>query len=114
MSSSVGGSDKIESKIDLAKKRQEDLFVARLLVTLISVVIVGLGIFSICTEHYYGRTSKLGGAEVILDGARAVKVGIGYCIFGLAPLSLWFKTPKAAGLFAGVCLVLGIGIILFL
>lgn len=87
---------------------------ARVLTTLISVVIIGLGIFSIVTEYYYGRTSKLGGAEVILVGSGAVKIGIGYCIFGMLPLSLWFKTAKLATAWAGMVAVVGIGVILFL
>lgn len=94
-------------------KKARDLLVARQLVTLISVVIIGLCIFSIVTEHYYGYTSKLGGDEVILDGISAIKIGLGYIILGLSPLALWAKSGRAAGLWAALCLISGLMIILF-
>jgi hypothetical protein len=60
-------------------KRERDLLVARLLVTLISVVFIGLGLFSIFSQHYYGYTSKYGGHEVILDGT-AADIWAGLCL----------------------------------
>ena len=86
---------------------------ARLLVTLISAVIIGLGIFSIVTQHYYGYTSKLGGHEVVLDGMPAIKIGVGYILLGLSPLALWAKSVKAAGIWAALCLISGLIVILF-
>ena len=94
-------------------KKMRDLLVARLLVTLISAVIIGLGIFSIVTEHYYGYTSKYGGQEVILDGIPAIKFGLGYILLGMSPLALWAKSGKAAGTWAAICLISGLIIILF-
>ena len=94
-------------------KKDRALLVARLLVTLISAVIIGLGIFSIITEHYYGYTSKLGGHEVILDGVPAIKVGLGYILLGMSPLALWAKSGKAAGIWAALCLISGLIVILF-
>ena len=93
-------------------KKVRDLLVARLLVTLISAVIIGLGIFSIITEHYYGYTSKLGGHEVILDGVPAIKIGLGYTLLGMSPLALWAKSGKRAGIWAALCLISGLIIVL--
>lgn len=94
-------------------KRARDILVARIPVTLISAVIIGLGIFSIITEHYYGYTNKFGGHEVILDGISAIKIGLGYIFLGLSPLALWAKSGRAAGLWAALCLISGLMIILF-
>ncbi|MEQ1488567.1 MAG: hypothetical protein ABL920_08730, partial [Methylotenera sp.] len=62
----------------------------------------------IITEHYYGYTSKLGGAEVTADGFEAIVIGIATIILGLTPMSLWAKSGKAAGFWAGTCMVLGV------
>lgn len=94
-------------------KKARDLLVTRLLVTLISTVIVGLGIFSIVTESYYGYTSKLGGHEVVLNGMPAIKIGLGYILLGLSPLALWAKSGKVAGIWAALCLISGLIVILF-
>lgn len=66
------------------------------------------GVFIIITEHYYGYTSKLGGAEVTADGFEAIVIGIATIILGLTPMSLWAKSGKAAGFWAGTCMVLGV------
>ena len=94
-------------------KKVRDLLMARLLVTLISGVIIGLGIFSIVTKHYYGYTSKLGGHEVVLDGIPAIKIGLGYILLGMSPLALWAKSGRAAGIWAALCLISGLIVILF-
>lgn len=70
------------------------------------------GIFIISTQHYYGYTSKLGGAEVSADGSEAIVLGIATIILGLTPMALWAKSGKAAGFWAGSCMILGV--ILFL
>ena len=99
---------------DLKKtNKPRDLLLARLLATLISTVIIALGLFSIFTEHYYGYTSKYGGHEVILDGVKAVKMGMGYVLLGLSPLAFWAKSGKAAGIWAALCLISGLIVILF-
>jgi hypothetical protein len=82
-----------------------DLFLPRMLATLISVVLVGLGVMTIVTRHYYGRTSKLGGAEVILDGRPAIAIGFGMLLFGLFPLAFWFRTRRLAMLWMVACLI---------
>lgn len=77
-----------------------------------SAFMLAYGLFIITTEHYYGYTSKLGGAEVSADGFEAVVLGIATIIIGLTPMCLWAKSAKAAGFWVGGCMILGV--ILFL
>jgi len=63
--------------------RERDMIVPRLLMSLISLTLVGLGVTTILTGHYYGRTSKLGGAEVSLDGPAATTVGISMVLWAV-------------------------------
>jgi hypothetical protein len=76
--------------------RTKELFLPRLLMSLISLTIVGLGLVTIVTGHYFGSTSKLGGAEVSLDGSAATAMGVSTLLFGLFPLALWFRTRRPA------------------
>ena len=73
-----------------------------------SAFMFAYGIFIINTQHYYGHTSKFGGAEVSVDGIKAVIIGVAIIIIGLTPMALWAKTGKVAGLWAGSCLIIGI------
>ena len=84
--------------------RSKEMLIARLLASLISLTVVGLGAMAILTQHYYGRTSKLGSAEVSLDGAVAVGMGLATVFVGLAPLSLWFPGKRPALVWAVVCM----------
>ncbi len=77
-----------------------------------STCLFAFGVFIIITEHYYGYTSKYGGAEVSADGSDAIVIGIATIILGLTPMALWAKSGKAAGFWAGSCMILGV--ILFL
>ncbi len=79
------------------------MLVPRLLVSLIGLTIVALGLMAVLTHHYYGRTSKLGGAEVSLDGAAAVGMGVATIFLGLVPLALWFPSKRPALVWAIVC-----------
>ena len=81
-------------------REREGHLVARLLVSLISLTLVGLGLFAVFTQHYYGSTSKLGRAVVSLWGTPAVLMGLSTVFLGLAPLALWFASKKSAGLWA--------------
>ena len=83
----------------IAREREARL-IARLLVSLISLTLVGLGLFAVFTQHYYGSTNKLGGAVVSLWGTPAVLMGLSTVFLGMAPLALWFASKKAAGLWA--------------
>lgn len=83
-------------------REYEGLLVARLLMSLVSLVLVGLGLLSILTEHYYGSSNKLGRTEVSLWGVPAVIMGVSTVCLGLAPLGLWFSSRASAALWA-VC-----------
>jgi hypothetical protein len=78
----------------------------------ISAFVFAFGFFIIITEHYYGYTSKNGGAEISADGSDAIVLGIATIIIGLTPMALWAKSGKAAGFWAGSCMILGV--VLFL
>jgi hypothetical protein len=73
--------------------------------SLISLTLVGLGVMTIFTGHYYGRTSKLGGAEIWLDGPTATAMGFCTVLFGLFPLALWFRGKRPAIVWAVACLI---------
>jgi hypothetical protein len=78
----------------------------------ISTFMCAYGIFIITTQHYYGHTSKFGGAEVSADGLDAIIYGVAIMVIGLTPMSLWAKSGQVAGLWAGGCMA--ISILLFL
>jgi|JI10StandDraft_1071094.scaffolds.fasta_scaffold233804_2 hypothetical protein len=82
----------------------KDMLISRLLASMISLTVVGLGAMAILTQHYYGRTSKLGGAEVSLDGSAAVGMGVATLFLGLVPLALWFRSKRPALVWAVVCI----------
>lgn len=81
-----------------------DLRIARILAILIAFVVIGLGLYSVVTEHYYGYSSRRN-IEVILDGRRAISVGYVYVALGFMPLALCFRTGRAAGWWAALCVV---------
>src|SRR3981081_3409450 len=85
--------------------RARELLVPRLLMSLIGLTLVGLGIMTILTGHSYGRTSKLGGAEISLDGPAATAMGFSEALFGLFPLAVWFHTKRSRIAWAVVCLI---------
>jgi hypothetical protein len=85
--------------------RTRELLLARLLVSMISITFVALGVVAIVTRHYYGSTSKLGGAEVSLDGPPATAMGFSIALFGLFPLALWFRTKRPAIVWVVACFV---------
>ena len=68
-----------------------------------ALAMVGLGLWSIASQHYFGRTTKYGGAEVSLDGQRAVCIGLLYISLGLLPLGVWLRTPRAAAWWGTGC-----------
>lgn len=55
-----------------------NLRLVRWLSSLIASAMIGLGLWSIASQHYFGRTTKFGGAEVSLDGQPAVLMGLLY------------------------------------
>jgi hypothetical protein len=80
----------------------QKMMVPRLLASLISLTVVAVGMLAVMTQHDYGRTSKLGGAEVSLDGAAAVAMGAATVFLGLVPLALWFPSKRPASAWAVV------------
>ena len=89
----------------LVTDRAREVRIARLLALLISATLVGLGGMTIVTGHYYGRTSKLGGAEVSFDGPAAIGMGVSTVLFGLFPLALLFGAKRSRMLWTVGCLV---------
>ena len=83
-----------------------DLRLARAMMILISATFVALGIWSLVTGTYSGHTSKLGGADVFLTGAPAMRAGAMTIALGLAPLALCFRTARQAGWWAGGCIAM--------
>ena len=83
----------------------KELLIPRLLMSLISVTLVGLGLMNIVTRHYYGVTNKLGRVEVTLDGPSATAMGVTTVLFGLLPLALWFRTKQRALLWVIACVI---------
>jgi hypothetical protein len=81
------------------------MFLPRLLISLVSLTLVGLGVMTMFTGHYYGRTSKFGGAEVSLDGPAGIVTGLSEVFFGLFPLAFWFCTRRSRILWALACFV---------
>jgi hypothetical protein len=57
----------------------------------------------VLARSYYGRTSKLGGAEVSLGGVPAVAMGLATIFLGLLPLALWFPGKRTALAWALAC-----------
>ena len=84
----------------------------KVIAAFISVCLVALGLITIYTRHYYGETTKSGGAVVNFYGSKAVWMGFGQVVFGLFPLAFWAKSGRAAGIWAGGCLILGISLII--
>ena len=80
-----------------------DLRFLRWIALLIALVMIGLGLWSIASQHYFGSTTKYGGVEVSLDGQPAVLMGLLYISLGLIPLAVWFRTPRAAAWWGSVC-----------
>jgi uncharacterized membrane protein YczE len=89
----------------IVSARTTELLLPRLLASLISLTLVGLGVTTVVTRHYYGATSKLGGAEVSLDGPPATAIGVSLALLGLVPLAFWFRSKRPAAVWAGACLI---------
>lgn len=82
--------------------RARDRLMLRLLLSLISLVLTGMGLLAVITAHYYGHSSRHGNVEVTLDGLQAVLMGLTEIFFGLMPLGAWFSTKRGV-----LCWMLG-------
>ena len=94
-----------------AEMPDRQLRLARAIATLISIVLIGLGIWSMASQTYAGHTSKLGGADIFLSGSSAVRAGATHMALGLLPLALWFKTPAHAAWWASFCITAFLGLL---
>ena len=73
-----------------------------------SIFMCGYGLFVVFTQHYFGSTSRHGYVEINTNGIDAVLIGIAIIFLGLTPMSLWAKSGKSAGIWAGSCMISGI------
>lgn len=92
---------------ELDRERRARLLPGRLLGTLISAVFALIGLMTIWTQHYYGRSTKHGLLEVNRDGPPAIALGLMQIAFGAMPLGLWGRNGKQAGTWAAVCALIG-------
>ena len=107
------GTENSEAEITKNQQPKRDLRIAKILFTLISLVICSLGLLAVLTQHYYGYTNKYGVHELNIDGISAIKIGIGYIVFGLFPLAVWAKTAKGLVIWMACTIVLGLYCMLF-
>ena len=98
---------------DNKTRPRPDLRLARALAALISLTMFAIGIYAITAKHYYGYTSKFGGAEVILNGSKAQAAGLMFVVLGALPLALWCRTPRAAAWWGSGWAVVFIGLLGF-
>lgn len=75
-----------------------------------SALMFAYGVFTITTQHFHGRTTKLGGTAVSADGTPAIIMGVGIIVFGLLPMALWAKSGRKAGIWAVTCLFVGLAL----
>jgi hypothetical protein len=80
-----------------------DFWVLRLLGTLMSVVVVGVGYMAYATEHAPPASTRFGMTGP-LDGEAAVEFGITIMTLGLMPLAFWARTARGAGWWATLTL----------
>ena len=79
----------------------------RALCVLMTAVFSGSGLLSVFTEYAPERSTRLGMMGPLLGDA-AVSFGITIAIFGLMPLTVFARTPRGAGLFAGACALIAL------
>ncbi len=79
--------------------------VPRLLATLVSFTVIGMGLLAMVTHHYHGRTATPGGPEHSLEGIAAIVMGLSTVLAGMTPLALWFETKRNALIWAFACTV---------
>lgn len=72
----------------------------RWLLTLISVVVMGIGLWSVFNGEFFGGTTR-SGAEVHVTGSKAIWMGLSMVAFGAFPLGVWGTNKKAVVM--GMC-----------
>ena len=73
-----------------------------------SIFMCGYGVLIVITQHYFGSTTRHGYVEVNANGIDVILIGIAIILLGLTPMSLWAKSGKSAGIWAGSCMISGI------
>jgi hypothetical protein len=87
--------------------------VPRLLATLVSFTVIGLGLLAMVTQHFHGRAPAPGGTENAMEGMAAVVMGLSTVLAGMTPLALWFDQKRSALIWASACTA-GAGVVFFI
>jgi hypothetical protein len=74
-----------------------------------ALVLGFLGASTLARAHFDGHNSRALGPGLVLDGSAAMWLGGLYLALAGMPLALWFRTPRAAGLWAAACGVALVG-----
>ncbi len=82
--------------------RPNSLLIPRILASLVSLFIVGVGFKAVMTAHYFARSGRLG-MEIIVKGPAAVAMGVGLICWGFVPLALWFNTKLSRAVWLISC-----------
>ena len=90
--------------------RREIGLPGKILAICVTVVVSGLGLVSMLSQHAPARSTRFGVTEP-LDGSPAVAFGLSVFLIGLLPLMMLMKSGRAAAWFGsavGVALVISI------
>lgn len=82
----------------------------RLLAVLMSLVVSGIGLLSIVSEHAPERSTRFGIAGA-LDGEPAVTFGAVVFLIGLLPLGLLAPSKRATGWFMSTVSAVALGVL---
>lgn len=80
------------------------LLIPRLLASLLSLFIIGIGLKAVLSAHYFARSGRLG-MEITVDGPPAIVMGIGLIFWGLIPLTLWFSSRRSRVVWLLLCII---------
>lgn len=86
-------------------RQREGLLIARLLMTLFSLSIVGVNLYNLAHGFYYGRTK--GGHEVVLTGAPATAMSVAIIALSGLPLALWARNGRQVLWWSLGCVLVG-------
>nr|WP_320011826.1 hypothetical protein [uncultured Desulfobulbus sp.] len=79
--------------------------IPRILASLLSLIIVIIGLRAVLTGEYIARSGRLG-VELILTGPAAVYSGVCVICLGFLPLLLWFSKHRRLQIVLGIgCLI---------
>lgn len=89
------------------KSRGVEIFLS----ILISSVIASIGVLSVMSETYVGKTKQ--GKELVLQGGDAVLFGYGLIVFGLFPMAMAMPKKKWAMIWMGITIPIGLFLMIF-